>query len=481
MTDDGARLSRRQEFLILTAIGIIFALVSVWLIARGAPLGHDESVYALKARTIVDGSTSAYFWNDYRAPGLPVALGGAAMLTGSDAMMRLTVVIFGGLLVVLTWWVGRMVYGPGVGLIAAAGAGLTPTILASTTAVWPDVPGAALGLGVLAILLATSSGDRVSWWVLAAAPLAVLATIFRFGAPLPIGIGAVGIAIWRWPAVRHSLGRVGSLAAVTLIGIGVVLAVPATLGAATSPLESIGRLSSTNDFPIYQGLIDYAQLYDFLLLTPAGVVLVIGLAWAVGLKANRSDGRWLLVAGIGLVTALAIALTLHGEYRYLSPAYPWLWIASAAGFASAFTRLHGHLATSAVAVLAVAVILAGFSDGAIEVSKNKDRFLAIRTAARQIDNATEDLECGVITGYVPQVAWYSRCITTSYSTSNVRLTSESFPEDPATFLFFVQDGKRQPEGDLLQAYRDAVDGACSATGSPSDGPLEYVEVCPVEP
>jgi len=67
-------MSLRTEMLVLGAIGFLFALVCVWLVARGAPLGHDEAVYALKARTLSEGTTSAFFWNDYRAPGLPMVL-----------------------------------------------------------------------------------------------------------------------------------------------------------------------------------------------------------------------------------------------------------------------------------------------------------------------------------------------------------------------------------------------------------------------
>ncbi|MDH5421547.1 MAG: glycosyltransferase family 39 protein [Acidimicrobiia bacterium] len=474
-------MSLKIEMLVLGGIGFLFALICVWLVARGAPLGHDEAVYALKARTLSEGTTSAFFWNDYRAPGLPMILALIGRYVSSDASMRLGVVVFGGLTILLTWLIGRKLFDGQVGLIAAAGLAFSPVVVASASSVWPDLPGTALGLAVLAVLIFSTHRDKVSWWVLVAAPLSIAATLVRFGAPIPIGIGAVAVAVWRWEVVRRSLPQVAALGMLTALPVWAMLGTSRFLGTAMSPLDAIASLDASNDFPFYQGLLDYAKMADFLVLHPSGILLVVGMIFglitALG-KAAR-DKSFLLSAGVAVVTVLVLALTLHGEYRYLTPAYPWLWISAAVGLSAASRSMSRAYVRSGAIALLVLAIVGGASDGGVEVEKNKERFPDIRTAALQLDDMTADGECGVITGYIPQVAWYSRCITTNYSNSEVRLTSTSFPEDPRLYLLLVQDGKRQPDGAILDGYLAKVAGDCFEVGEPDDGPFRHVRVCPL--
>ncbi|MDH3193713.1 MAG: glycosyltransferase family 39 protein, partial [Acidimicrobiia bacterium] len=246
-------MSLKIEMLVLGGIGFLFALICVWLVARGAPLGHDEAVYALKARTLSEGTTSAFFWNDYRAPGLPMILALIGRYVSSDASMRLGVVVFGGLTILLTWLIGRKLFDGQVGLIAAAGLAFSPVVVASASSVWPDLPGTALGLAVLAVLIFSTHRDKVSWWVLVAAPLSIAATLVRFGAPIPIGIGAVAVAVWRWEVVRRSLPQVAALGMLTALPVWAMLGTSRFLGTAMSPLDAIASLDASNDFPFYQG------------------------------------------------------------------------------------------------------------------------------------------------------------------------------------------------------------------------------------
>jgi len=470
----------KTEMIVLGGIGLVFALVCVWLVSRGAPLGHDEAVYALKARTLAEGTTSAFFWNDYRAPGLPMALALIGRFVSSDASMRLGVVVFGGLAILLTWLIGRKLFDQRVGLGAATGMAFSPVVIASASSVWPDLPGTAIGLAVLTVLIFSVQKDTVSWWVLAAAPLSVAATLVRFGAPIPVGMGAVAIAVWRWKVVRRSVPQVVALGVLTGVPVWVLLST-SLIGGALSPLDAIASLDSSNDFPFYQGLVDYAKMADFLVLNPPGLLLVVGVIFGIvtAVRVPSSRKSFALPAVIALVTVLGLALTLHGEYRYLAPAYPWLWISAAFGLSEASRSLGTAFVGPGIAALLVLTILGGAADGGVEVAKNKERFPDIRTAAIQLNQATNDGECGVITGYVPQVAWYSRCVTTNFSTEDVRLTSRSFPDDPVLYLFVVQDGKRQADGATLDGYLDLVDGDCLEVGEPDDGPFRYVRACPV--
>lgn len=476
-----APISVKKEVLLLGGIGLVFGLVCAWMVLRRSPLGHDEAVYALKARTLVEGSSSAYFWNDYRAPGLPMFLSMIARFKGSDLAMRLGVVLFGGLIVLLTWLMGRTIFDQRVGLIAATGMAFSPVVIASASSVWPDLPGAAIGFAALTVLVYSVRGERVSWWILAAAPLSVAATLIRFGAPIPIGIGALAIAAWRWELVRKALPQVVILGALTAVPVIALLATSRVLGTSMSPLEAVSSLAEDNSFPFYKGLVDYAKLYDFLLLSPAGLLLVLGLAAGLKAAVGKADSRgpFVLTAGVAGATVVVLALTLHGEYRYLTPAYPWLWIAAAYGLSEMARSLRRDLVSPVVATLVLLTVLGAVSDGAMEVRKNEERFHDLRTAARQLDAVAADDTCAVVTGFVPQVAWYSRCVTTSYSMTHVRLAGGSFPPDPTVYLFLVQNGKRQPEGPTLDAYLDRIDGECITVGTPERGALRFVRACPV--
>jgi 4-amino-4-deoxy-L-arabinose transferase-like glycosyltransferase len=399
----------------------------------------------------------------------------------SDASMRLGVVVFGGLAILLTWLIGRTIFDQRVGLIAATGMAFSPVVIASASSVWPDLPGTAIGLAILTVLIFSVQKDTVSWWVLAAAPLSVAATLVRFGAPIPIGIGAVAIATWKWKVVRRSIPQVVALGVLTAVPVAMMLRTSNLLGTSMSPLEAIARLNEGNALPFYRGLMDYAKMADFLVLTPTGVVLVIGVVVGVVAAIRGSDrrGSFGLSAGIALVTILVLALTLHGEYRYLTPAYPWLWIAAGYGLAEATRSMRRDFILPALGVFLVLAVLGAIIDGGLEVRQNKERFPDIRTAAREVDSVTADGECGVITGYVPQVAWYSHCVTANYSMNAVQLSSTSFPTDPALYVFVVQDGKRQPVDPVLKDYLARSEGECIEVGDPTNGPFRYVRACPV--
>ena len=84
-------------------------------------------------------------------------------------------------------------------------------------------------------------------------------------------------------------------------------------------------------------------------------------------------------------------------------------------------------------------------------------------------------ECGVITSYIPQVAWYSECVIQRFETVPV-LTSPFFAEPQADYMLLLTGGKRQPEGESLDAYLGATDEVFIESGNPEAGNLEYAVV-----
>lgn len=466
------------------AIFLTFALI---LILHGSPLGHDEAVYSLRARHFVEGRPPAFYWKAYRAPGFPFVLQLAWVGSGTEPFLRLVTAAFGVPLLATTMYIGHRLFGLTAAIIGTVGLAVTPLILATATQVWPDIPGAALGLSAIALYVYAIDGPRASLWMLGVPFVTFLATMLRFGAPLPIAIGLIGITVWRWRTALTSKTLVLATALLTGVAGWVVLYVPAVTGWAQlsnpiTPAVALESLVARNDFPWYTSFVNYARTGTPLFWGIPTFALVIGLVVAVVFALRRTDRSrevWIAV-GIGGATFLAISLVLHGELRYLSPVLPWLWLVAGYGYT--------HMASDRDRTLTftVALVLVGFV--AVDAlprantynSVNRDRFTAIKTAGVGIDDVTEDNECGAISGYTPQIGWYSHCPTKGYDLSDVDVDSEYFGAGPTT-LVFVVDGKRQPSGDLRVAYEDAAIGPVGVVGEPSDGRLQYIELWVVDP
>lgn len=484
MTDQGPRSWRGpglrpsgRELLVLAVILGISGMIALKLVAAGAPLGHDESVYALKSRHINLGGTSVWYWNDYRAPGLPLILQLTWLIRGTEPFMRMTVWGFGALGVLITWLLGRTLYDPRTGLIGAAGLALFSPWLASSTSIWPDIPGAVLGLAVVAVMLFATEGGKASWWILAAAPLTVAAVVVRYGALIPIGIGALVVMIWRRQAVLRSIPKFATLGLLTALGSLLVLTVPAVTGSATSPLSSIRALQSDNNFPITRGIRDYIRQGDFIIGGYLGLLLLIGLALAAlyAIRERKQLSTWALLMTLAAATAGALALILHGEYRYLAPVYPFAWILAGWGLAETTRRMPREPLLLIGALLAVLVPLNAAGHASFEIDLLAERFEDIRVVSRTIDGEHGYEDCGIITSYIPQVAWYTECVTRRFEEVPV-LTSPYFSESQADYLLLVTGGKRQPEGESLEAYLQTTTGVFTESGDPDAGNLEYAVV-----
>lgn len=467
----------RGEWLILLAILAAYGIVGLLLIADGAPLGHDESVYALKSRQMHSGGTSLWYWNDYRAPGLPMVLQVTWLISGTEPFLRASVWMFGAVGVALTWLIARTLFDTRAGLMAAAGLAMASPWLATSTSIWPDVPGAVLGLGAVAIILFATEGEQASWWLLAAAPVALLAVFVRYGALVPMGIGALAVMIWRRQKVLRSLPKFAALGAVVGVGSLSILLVPSITGAATSPFSSIRTLQSDNAFPITQGIRDYVRQADFIVGGYAGLLLTVGLVLSIlyAVREQRHRSAWLFVFTTTLVTAIVLAIILHGEYRYLSPVLPLAWIMAGWGLAEATRRFPREPALVIGVVLAVLVPVNALGHAGSQTELLADRFEDLRVVSRTIDATHGYEDCGIITSYIPQVAWYTECVTRRFEEVPV-LTSPFFSDDQADYVLFLTGGKRQPEGESLDAYLQATGDVFAESGDPNAGNLEYAVV-----
>ncbi|MCL1595567.1 MAG: hypothetical protein M3132_14565 [Actinomycetia bacterium] len=479
--------TRWIEALTLLGIVVLFSVQALVIIQSGSPFGHDEAVYSLRARDFLTGDVSGWYWFPFRAPGLPLALTPVAAIRATEPYLRLVITGFGVLLVVSTWWLGRTMFGRRAGLIAAAGIAMSPAILGASVQVWPDVPGAAVGLFAVALYAWALARERLTVPImLALGILTGTATLIRFGAPIPIGVGLTAVTIWRFRyAIAEWQRVVGAGVAASVIPAVILLVPGATAWAQwTANVEPIAAfrsfvfLQESNDLPWTAGFVDYWSLRGKIVGTATvAFVLGIGLLSAVLGAAQREISRLALfvVVGAGVLTTGALAFVLHGEVRYLAPAIPWVWIGTGVGIG----YLTKHWSRVTTVVLGVAVLLVGLSTSSAVVAKkfefNRNAFSAIQSAAIVIDDASDDYTCSVITSYTPQVGWYAKCVVFPFDRLSVGLDAIGRP-DGDRYLMMVSQGKRQPAGVLLEEYLDETSGVFVEVGNAGAGRRQHVIV-----
>lgn len=442
----------RAEWLVLAGVVIVYLLLVAAAVRRGPPLGWDESVYALRARDFADGVAPIRYWNDFRAPGLPW-VGQWLLVAGEEGpMLRLLVAAFGLGMVGTTWLLARHLFGRRPGLIAAAGVAVTPPLLLAATQVWPDVPGAAVGLLAVALFVFSTGGERSSWWMLLVVPAVAAAVYLRFGAPLPIMIGLATVGVWRRRALWRRPGPAVVTAAASTAVVVLILEVPALTGSGSSPLVAIGGISEG----WFEGLVDFYHLGGEVVGSAAVVLALLGLVVA-GATAGSEDidrGAFFAATFVGLATAVGVAVVLHGEIRYLAPAYPWLWIAGSAGLERVGGVVPRPARPIAAVVLLIALMFAGL--GAIHGRDRESNrgFSALQEAAVTLAEEAGGGSCRVLTRRVPQVMWYSGCDAVNFDTEQVRLPRLAEGE---LFILFFEGDPWEPAGPVREGYLSAGD------------------------
>lgn len=478
------RSPRRSTVEVLSLVGIlvVYAVAALALISQGTPFGHDEAVYSLRARHLVQDAPPVFYWVAYRAPGLPFVLQVAWFGPTTEPFLRLIAAAFGVPLILSTWFIGRTLLGVRVGLIAAAGIALTPAVLGAVTQVWPDVPGAAIGMLAVAVYTWAVARENVSRWVLLVPVLVFAATMIRFGAPTPTAIALAGITLWAWRSALSSWKLITVTAALTFVAAASVLLVPAVtgwaqLGEPISPYTAIAASQSSGTSLWIQTITDYWGVRSHLLGGLVGGAMVVGVASGIVVAVKDKGPRtafWTVIWIAG-ITLAALSWLLHAESRYLAPVFPWMWIAAGVGLSALVPRVDRKILIPALAILAMALVADSYDRSGLQNDFNASQYQRIKDAARLIDDDAPDEACSVLSSYVGQVGWYSKCPTRRIEVDTVVVDSPWFPEGPG-YLYLVEGGKRQPEDEILDGYMAVSTGPAFTVGDPEEGNRQYVEV-----
>ena len=455
------RFNRRR--LVSATLAILFIAVSIALIRtiiEGGALGHDESAYALKARSWLIGTPDTG-WQLHRAPALSIL--GLPLIGFTEAEMPirligagLAVLALGGVALV-----GRQFGGAWSAVVAVATVGASLSFLRRGSEFLTDVAAAGILLVIVWLVLLIVGGpetnDHRVWWL---GPLVAAAFYMRYQSALAVVGIIVGVLIV-WPRIvaklKRELGMAGGIAVLALIPhlVWATVVTGAPWGIVLFTQRAAGR-----EF-LGDGLVDYLRFFPSDLAGPAGAALMaLGIGWLIwkGLTPQARDeaddmnvARFILI--VVVIAVVPLGLVAHGEPRFVF--FPvWLLIAVGSAFAVSLFRLVPLRYQPAAVVIVVLLWLPLFTETVRRVDRNAeargDTFAVVADASNAIQ-ADGPGTCATFPTYQPQVSWYSTCWTELFHPDDEDLGVGRLKGDREYTLLF-ENGKRQPEGDTLESY-----------------------------
>ena len=439
-----ARL-RRVPVAVLAA-GVVLGVAATWLLLQGAipVLGHDEAVYAAKARSWATGLPPAQ-WRAYRPVALP-ALGRVALevhdSVGAVRAVGLALAVAAALalLAVAASWT------------SARRAVVVATLVFGSTAMVRRVPEFLDDIGSSALLLvvvwavAAAARERPGSRRLAVAALAAVAAFYlRYGVVAGLLVVAVAAVVVWGPSCwwRRRLDVAVALA-VLLAGLAPHLVwASRETGRPWGVLTSAGAVAGQS-YP-GQGLVYYAAAAPFRLAGDLeGLIVLAGVAALLPAvrrlragSATADDRRSLFLGLTALATTVVLGLAAHGEPRFVLLPVMLLTVLGVQAVAHWSGRRSGAalLVVGALAVVAAAGDVAWLrGDGAPHAASSASLEAAARAVPAQ-------RPCRVVTSYEPELGWYSGCATAAFSA----VRAGGLPRGPVTVtLVLFERGRRQP-------------------------------------
>jgi hypothetical protein len=445
----------------------VVLLPAVWalLLSTGPAIGHDEAVYANRARALVTDLPAAG-WEVYRPPGL--AWLGAPVLAAGGGLTGLRVLALGfaaaalGLLfAVLRRWSGRVTGTVAVLVVLSAG-----TVLRRLPEYLNDLLGAGMLLAVLALLIGVRRGGHPVRLPVAAA-VAVAAFYVRYG--VVSSFAALGLAVllvygvrvwWRdrlWLALAAGLGVAGLLPHL----LWARAATGSPTGALAAAGEVAGRVPLGSGLRWYLGALASGRLAGI----PATLVMLAGLVGAarVTLAVRRArnggrppldgvpDERWMPVLVLaGMLQLVVLGIPAHPEPRYVFFAVLALVAAGAHTLFRAAGRHERMLA--ALVGLAVLAVLAATAVQYARERRYADGLVVLARAGRA---AGGQHPCVVVGRQRPELGWYSGCRDLPLD-ATLDGELEAVPAQVPVHLVRFEGDRRPDDGTAALARRGPV-------------------------
>jgi hypothetical protein len=454
---------------------IAVAAVLVMTVIGGGALGHDESAYAVKARSWLYG-TSDDGWTIHRAvvPSLVAAV--VLPVSESAVALRVVSVLLSLLTVVAVWWLGRTLKSNRVGFLAAGLFAIAPSFLRRGAEFLTDVPATGLLLVVAVLLWKWLDRGALDRYLMGAVAVGAVSIYTRYQAAIALLLLALAGALLFWPRVRAS-----GPAILRAAGLGLLLLLPHFIYATSTTGAPWGIFTITGEIAgrqyLGEGFVDYARDFPYLLAGPLGALaILIALAWGgYRLLALRRGGTmgpvdratfYCLIPALGQF--LFLGVVSHGEPRFMFFTVALLFVVTGiAGdeFRRRVARETYHLVANLTAgAMAVFLLMSGAS-----VDRNAeargDGFEVLEQVGAVVVASSQG-ECGILTAYAPQLSWFSGCRVTELRDNRI---VDLRPPDVDWHLVLFENGKRQPEGEILAGYLEMAEGDPITVPDPDGG------------
>ncbi|GHH38647.1 hypothetical protein GCM10018773_17140 [Streptomyces candidus] len=472
------RLRRVPAWVYVAVVLASAAGAWVWLQDFEPYLGHEEAVYANKARFWFDGTPDAG-WGVYRPVGLP-ALGALALwLTGYEGpasgggmgALRAVTLVLALVMLCTTYLVARAWTTPRravvVVLVLLSGLGF----LRRVPEFLNDIGATALLLVVVFLLVTAQerAGSRAGRIALLFVPVVALAAFYlRYGvvgnllAVAAAGVFAYGPRSW-WAFGRWLWAAAGLL----LLGL-----VPHLLYAVERTGKPLGMIlsatSQANREYVGDGLLYYLSVFPYRLAGDLGaVVMAAGVcaafaAWrrvrggrgTGGPGVREDDRRRVFLGTAALLVFVVLGVATDGEPRFVYLPVTLLTILGVQALAEC-TRAWAPRVLASLAVLAGVTVL-GTAQVVAHGAMPGPTALGVSTVPVARALAAQGGEgCLIVTGYEPEFGWYSGCDAVTYRQYGERVGEASVPRGTRVSFVRFEKGRLQPDA---AGVRRLIDG-----------------------
>ena len=274
---NGARLGRAPIWAPVVAIGAL-VLFLVPLVVDGGALGHDESAYALMAKSWLFGTPESG-WGLHRRIGMSIYAYPVLALGGLESALRVLGLASLLGLAMATWWLGRRLGNSRTGALAAVVVLASPPLLRRATEFLSDIPAAALLVVVMVIVWREfGESEAPSYRLLWLLPFAWSAFYLRYQSILSLALIAVTILVLWW---RKAARRPGPLIFGALVGfLGLIphFIFANTLTGSALGIMTYAGTSGGRDFS-GDGLLGYSAMFGWRLAFFIGPLMIGLLGW----------------------------------------------------------------------------------------------------------------------------------------------------------------------------------------------------------
>lgn len=453
------RLRRVPAIVYLTGVLVLAAAVWAWLQDKEPYLGHEEAVYANKARSWLDDGIPAAGWGIYRPLGLPF-LGRIALAVHNDVGALRAVAL------ILTLFTLTTTYAIASRWMSAHRAVLVVLVLVSGLGFLRRMPEflndiGSTGLLLIVVYLITRAHEKDGSRALLVLPIVVLCVFyFRYGV-----LGSL-LAVFLAASLAYSprtwLARWKHLAiAGTVLAIGLTPHLLHAHEATGSPLGIVlSATSQANRQYVGDGLVYYLAVFPYRLAGDLGALLMAAGIAATARAAHRlwrpavptavsrptdvlALRRDVFLGTSALFVFVTLGLATDGEPRFVYVSVVLLLMLGIARLPDLTGNLtRGVMVTvGALGLLTVLGTAQVIAHGAMpSPSRLGDSTVPV---ALQLRSAGP---CLLVTGYEPEMGWYSGCDAVTYA----QYRGMSPPAGTRISFITFECGRLQPDANGMR-------------------------------